>query len=259
LVTAGSGAYSIPGTCPDFDVRRGLLQHLLALGFTENVGSSWKLTVRGLNAIEIGIPLCDPQPIFTSRSHALKDLEMFELLAALQGAGWEPKCTLTTSSKKAIQKLDYLAGQPKAFYWHAPGFTLTKEYLILLLDYEKHKKPVPHLAHARVYAALLDNKIVAPERKGRVLKSAPCMSMNEGDEWLDMEAFVPRRPKAKRRPSKRRRIVDDGGGSGDAVEDDIDGESGESGESSGSDASESDAVPVACGEDRPERARWFTT
>ena len=45
-------------------------------------------------------------------------------------------------------------------------------------------------------------------------------------------------------------------GGGDAVEDDIDGESGES---SDSDASESDAVPVACGEDRPERARWFTT
>jgi hypothetical protein len=87
IVAAGELAYSPSGACADLGVRLIVLHILTEAGVLEQATKSpdtWRLTPKGRQAVEVGCHLSDPQRPFSLRSVGYADMEMFELLVAME-------------------------------------------------------------------------------------------------------------------------------------------------------------------------------
>ena len=172
-----------------------LLEHLRSqeLVTSDNQGK-WRLTLVGEKCVSVCYIARNLTSVFRGDLPpiALTDMSMWQLVQSLHQQGF--KLILhQRSERKALRKLMFVDGDEKCWH-HILGNQLNRFYLLALLDYRNHKKPVPALASNKIYQDLMGYE--APQRRRRRPTQRPLLADGDVSD-AEQQAM----------PNKRRRIT----------------------------------------------------
>ena len=87
------------------------------------------------------------------------EMSKYELLKRLNGMNFACKCAASKSDKELARRAPFMVGRGEPIFWIRASDTYTdlqRNYLLALAAANDHRKEVPHLSSAAVYATLVD-------------------------------------------------------------------------------------------------------
>ena len=165
----------------------GPLQAMRDRGWVEDAGVGVRLTQDAVSAISFNHCLASPQQLREVRALPLSELHEFELMVQMRAQGWV-WLPLPSSREKRSQVEPYKNGGH--LNWYSAGATVSKSYLLCLLNADKLAadhgiSAIPHVLPAEAYNLILagqqprDALVVLQQRGGAARKrAATCLEID---------------------------------------------------------------------------------
>ena len=200
------GGFMLEGSDANFTERRALLEEMHEKDLVQLHEGEWSLTQRGKDAVEVGQVVSHAAFLVKPREIPVEDMEVVELMLCLHRQGWKHESV----SPKGWPVREYVHDtSSKVWFLDSSKDSVNREYLLLLLTAEDHKKPVPHFAAASVYSSMLGKEVKQQKRRA----SQALVFFDDEDVWVDQSAL--------QAPPRKRKTPQAGIRSQEAVLDDF--------------------------------------